>query len=91
MAHLARISDPSTSHLAASKAPRELHWDKITKALYEFGPMGVHGIALVADLDPAQVFRRMKELETYGVICLTGDKVNSPTRLEREWRLVEPC
>ena len=85
----ARRTDPSTSREAGQLAPSTYHYNKIIEALKSFGPMGVHGIALVSDLDPSQVFRRMKELEKFGVVCLTGERVPSPTRYEREWQLVE--
>jgi hypothetical protein len=85
----ARRNDPETSKEAGRHAPTTKHYDSILEALNQFGPMGCHGIALVTELDPAQVFRRMSELQKIGAVCLTGDKVSSPSsRAEREWEAV---
>ena len=85
----ARKNDPETSKEAGRGAPTAKHFEAILGALNEFGPLGVHGIATVADLDPSQVFRRMTELERMGFVRLTGYKVSSPScRSEREWEVV---
>ena len=85
----ARKNDPETSKEAGRSAPTAKHYEAILEALNEFGPMGCHNIALVTELDPSQVFRRMSELQKIGAVCLTGDKVSSPAgRAEREWEAV---
>jgi len=86
--HLARTSDPATSHAAAAAA-RELqsqHHSEILAALQRFGPLGASGIASRCCLDAHQVGKRLHELEKAGRIALTGETVKSTAgRKEREW------
>jgi predicted transcriptional regulator len=50
--------------------------------------LGKDGIATHTGLDGNQVARRLKELETLGLIGLTGKTVASKSkRQEREWRV----
>jgi predicted transcriptional regulator len=86
-----RSSDPLTSFMAADSA-KELankHGSLIVACLVQHGPMGKDGIATHTGLDGNQVARRLKELETLGLIGLTGKTVASKSkRQEREWRIL---
>ena len=86
-----RKSDPLTSFVAADSA-KELakkHGSLIVACLVQHGPLGKDGIATHTGLDGNQVARRLKELETLGLICLTGKTVASKSkRQEREWRIM---
>ena len=86
-----RKSDPLTSYVAADSA-KELakkHGSLIVACLVQHGPQGKDGIATHTGLDGNQVARRLKELETLGLIELTGKTVASKSgRAEREWRFV---
>jgi predicted ArsR family transcriptional regulator len=87
----ARADNPITSFEAADevKSFEKLHYFKIMEVLREFGPMGKDGIAYMANLEPAQVSKRLAEMEREGWIELTGKKVKSKSgRAEREWRLL---
>jgi predicted transcriptional regulator len=85
-----RSSDPLTSFQAADSA-KELankHGSLIVACLVQHGPLGKDGIATHTGLDGNQVARRLKELETLGLIGLTGKTVASKSkRQEREWRV----
>ena len=80
-----------TSFVAADSA-KELankHGSLIVACLVQHGPLGKDGIATHTGLDGNQVARRLKELETLGLIGLTGKTVASKSgRAEREWRFV---
>ena len=83
-----RDADPLTSAQAADQAGKlsVLHGELIVQALVAYGPMGKDQIAEVTYLDGNQVARRMKELETLGLVQLTGRTVkNKSGRQEREW------
>lgn len=86
-----RKSDPLTSFVAADNA-KELakkHGSLIVACLVQHGPQGKDGIAAHTGLDGNQVARRLKELETLGLIGLTGKTVASKSkRQEREWRIL---
>ena len=86
-----RKSDPLTSFVAADNA-KELakkHGSIIVQCLVQHGPLGKDGIATHTGLDGNQVARRLKELETLGLIGLTGKTVASKSkRQEREWRVL---
>ena len=86
-----RKSDPLTSFEAADNA-KELakkHGLQIVACLVQHGPLGKDGIATHTGLDGNQVARRLKELETLGLIGLTGKTVKSQSiRQEREWRIL---
>ena len=85
-----RKSDPLPSFVAADSA-KELakkHGSLIVACLVQHGPQGKDGIATHTGLDGNQVARRLKELETLGLIGLTGKTVASKSkRQEREWRV----
>lgn len=86
----ARVSDPITSHLAASQA-KELaarHHRLIVDVLSQHGPLGKDGIAArLRGLDGVAVCRRLAELSRGGKIVPTGSTVRSTAgRAEREWR-----
>ena len=80
-----------TSFVAADSA-KELankHGSLIVACLVQHGPLGKDGIATHTGLDGNQVARRLKELETLGLIGLTGKTVASKSkRQEREWRIL---
>jgi predicted ArsR family transcriptional regulator len=83
-----RNTDPNTSAEAADKAGNLSiqHGEIIVQALVAYGPMGKDQIAEVTYLDGNQVARRMKELQTLGLVELTGRTVkNKSGRQEREW------
>lgn len=83
-----RNSDPMTSAQAADQAKTisAQHGELIVQSLVAYGPMGKDQIADVTYLDGNQIARRMKELETLGLVQLTGRTVKSKSgRQEREW------
>ena len=83
-----RNADPMTSAEAADNATNfaPQHAEIIVQALVAYGPMGKDQIAEVTYLSGNQVARRMKELETMGLVQLTGRTVkNNSGRQEREW------
>jgi hypothetical protein len=83
-----RDADPLTSAQAADQAGKlsVMHGELIVQALVAYGPMGKDQIAEVTYLDGNQVARRMKELQTLGMVELTGRTVkNKSGRQEREW------
>jgi len=85
----ARRTDPVTSRIAAGKAGRLRadHKRKIVEAL-KISPAGSSLIAERVGLITYQVCKRTGELETDGLIELTGRRVMSASNsLEREWRL----
>ena len=84
----ARLTDPITSFQAADsiKDIANQHMDIIVKCLKEHGPLGKDGIAKQTGLQPTQVSRRLKEMQTLNLIELTGKQVISNSgRKEREW------
>lgn len=86
----ARRTDPETSHQAAEKADTlaEKHAQIICNTLADHGPLGKDGIAAKSSLRPDQVWRRLSELEKWGMIEQTGNTVKSMAgRQEREWML----
>ena len=88
---LARNSDPMTSHAAADAcaAIRKSDEAAILAALHKHGPMGKDGIGLCCHRDGVAVARRMKALETNGMVRRTGRTVMSNTgRAETEWAAV---
>ena len=85
----ARATDAITSFQAADsiKDVAKMHNEVIVAGLQRFGPMGKDKIAISTGLQPNQVSRRLSELETMGLIELTGKQVKSNSgRNEREWR-----
>jgi hypothetical protein len=90
---LARRSDPSTSHAAATQVNQFAirHYSDILYALQTYGPRGKDGIALLTGLDSSQVSRRMPELAKLGCVELTGRLTKSKSgRSEREWKFISP-
>jgi len=85
----ARANDPITSFKAAALVEdmSKQHHDLIVAALKNIGPLGKDGISKFTGLEPNQVARRLKELQTLDRIELTGNQVKSNSgRAEREWR-----
>jgi len=85
----ARAADPITSFKAAALVEdmSKQHHDLIVAALKNIGPLGKDGISKFTGLEPNQVARRLKELQTLDRIELTGNQVKSNSgRAEREWR-----
>lgn len=86
----ARTRDPATSHAAALKfTGTACHFQAIYDTLRLYGPAGKDRIAALAQLEPAQVARRLPEMLTLGLVELTGRTVQSRSgRQEREWTFV---
>ena len=85
----ARAMDPITSHQAAEsiKKTAPQHMQLIHDALHEHGPMGKDRIALILNMNPNQVSRRLPEMEKMKLVELTGYTVESFSgRQEREWK-----
>ena len=93
MTALARNTDPSTSHTAASMAKKLIkhHRELIVDVLVLYGPKGCDGIAwVVGGMSGHQVGKRMNELLKAGRVELTGRTVTSFSgRPQREWRAVK--
>ena len=87
--HLARNTDPITSHMAAAKATFvNRHHQIILAVLKQCGPNGKDGISLLCALDKIQISRRLPELESLGLVEQTGSLVRSTSgRWEREWKI----
>jgi predicted ArsR family transcriptional regulator len=86
-----RANDAITSFKAAASATDLAiqHQEVIVACLKRFGPLGKDGIAKHTGLQSNQVARRLKELQTLGLIQLTGNEVLSESkRKEREWAFV---
>lgn len=87
--HLARATDPDTSHEAAALAVQFITRQQalIVDAL-KAGPAGKDEIARRARLAGVAVARRLPDLQSLGVVVTTGNKVLSDSgRSEREWAL----
>ena len=85
----ARKLDPTTSQQAAQAISQvaPIHLQRIHECLHEHGPMGKDSIAMALDMNPNQVSRRLPELQSMGLVVLTGKTVKSNSgRQEREWR-----
>jgi predicted ArsR family transcriptional regulator len=67
--HLARKTDPVTSHMAAKQVVlfSDTHRGMIHAALKAYGPMHVDQIAFVTDLPSQAVNKRLPELQRLGV------------------------
>ena len=94
MTALARNSDPSTSHTAASMAKRLIkhHHERILLALDWLGYGGCDAIGYWCGnrMSGHQVGKRMNELLKAGRVELTGRTVTSFSgRPQREWRAVK--
>lgn len=87
----ARNTDPVTSHAAADAVDfAGAHYKAIYEALLLAGPSGKDRIANWANLDRAQVARRLEEMRRIGIVVLTGELVMSRSnRFEREWQAVK--
>jgi predicted transcriptional regulator len=86
----ARSSDPSTSFAAAASITKMVsrHHQIILDCLTQYGPMGKDLIASYTQLGGNQIARRLKEMNTLGLIALTDRMVKSNSgRSEREWRI----
>ena len=88
----ARGKDPETSK-AAARAAVELaaqHNESILECLRHWGKLGKDGIASRTRLTGVQVARRLPELQSLGLVRLTGKRVASTAgRSEREWEAVD--
>jgi predicted ArsR family transcriptional regulator len=88
---LARRTDPSTSHEAASRV-REFsasHQQLILSALRRFTKAGAEQIAAATKLDAYSVRKRTSELCKAGLIRATGDtRTTASGRHERVWEAV---
>jgi predicted transcriptional regulator len=86
-----RSSDPVTSFEAADaiKPVASKHYAIILDCLQEHGALGKDGISNLTNLDSNQVSRRLREMQTTGLIYLTGRTVISNSgRQEREWDVI---
>lgn len=87
--HRARKLDPTTSQEAAQSIQQTapIHMQRIHECLHEHGPMGKDSIAIALDMNPNQVSRRLPEMQSMGLVTLTGKTVKSNSgRQEREWK-----
>ena len=88
---LCRASDPITSFEAADGARlfRRSQEKRIVAILTTFGALGVDDIALMCDLEPHAVGKRVTKLGRDGLIELTGEYVTSRSgHRQRQWRIV---
>ncbi len=89
--HLARSTDPMTSHKAAQAAqkfaPRQ--HARIQEALEMIGqPAGAHEIAEISGLTQVQVCKRLPEMQRAGLVAPTGEiRPTGWGGSERLWRL----
>ena len=80
----ARSTDPVTSFEAIVKPER--HFQMIVDCLKTHGPLGKDGIANLTGLESVAISRRLPELQTMGLVKLTGKTIKSSKgRNEREW------
>lgn len=89
--HLARITDPETSHEAAERVKEFAagHIATILKCLQDHGPLSPDQIATKCSLDKFQVCRRLPEGQRAGLFEPTGDtRLSVSGRRERIWRAV---
>ena len=87
---LCRASDPITSFEAAESAQefQHTHEELIMNSLTFIGRMCVDDIALMCDLQPHAVGKRIAKLEREGRIVWTGKYVKSnSSHRQREWRV----
>jgi len=82
----ARSDDPVTSFEAAEQVKPEKHFQMILECLKTHGPLGKDGIANLTGLESVAISRRLPELQTMGLVKLTGKTIKSSKgRNEREW------
>ena len=82
----ARSDDPITSFEAADQVKPEKHYQIILECLKTHGPLGKDGIAQLTGLESVAISRRLPELQTMGLVKLTGKTTKSAKgRNEREW------
>ena len=82
----ARSDDPITSFEAADQVKPEKHFRMIVDCLKTHGPLGKDGIANLTGLESVAISRRLPELQTMGLVKLTGKTIKSSKgRNEREW------
>jgi predicted ArsR family transcriptional regulator len=89
MSHLARNTDPITSHLAAARVHEfgKSHIDKIVAALILWGPMTADEIAERSGLDKYQVCRRLPEAEKQNLVRATDAvRKTGSGRSARVWK-----
>jgi predicted ArsR family transcriptional regulator len=89
--HLARKTDPSTSHEAAARVKEfgKSQQQLILSALRRFTKAGAEQIAAATKLDAYQVRKRTSELSRDGLIRVTGDtRKTASGRPERVWEAV---
>lgn len=88
--HLARRSDPSTSHLAGQRVLEfsDRHQRMILDALAYQRKLGAEEIASATGLEPYAVRKRLPELERAGLVSTTGKTRRTTSgRQERIWEL----
>ena len=82
----ARSTDPVTSFEAAEQVKPEKHFQIILECLRKYGPLGKDGISQLTGLESVAISRRLPELQTMGLVKLTGKTIKSSKgRNEREW------
>lgn len=86
---LARGSDPSTSHAAAAQlTSAHAHRIRILETLEQIGTGTFEQIAEAAHLRDSQVWRRLSDLHSAGLVTPTGDeRIGRSGRNQRIWRL----
>ena len=82
----ARSTDPVTSFEAAEQVKPDKHFQIIYECLRKHGPLGKDGISQLTGLESVAISRRLPELQTMGLVKLTGKTIKSSKgRNEREW------
>lgn len=86
----ARRDDLITSHLAATsmQGSAKAIAQRVLAVLIETGPGTFYEVAVRANLDPAQVWKRMSDLKNWGCIEASGQTRKGPSgRQQTVWRV----
>lgn len=85
----ARRTDPATSHKAAATVGKFAgeHHRRIMAAIDPFDGSTVYELAEIAELNAHAIGKRMKELETKGLVYTEGERSGPSGRMCRVWYL----
>jgi predicted ArsR family transcriptional regulator len=90
--HLARKTDPVTSHLAAARVREftESHRQMILRCLDDHGPCTVDEIAALTGMESQAVNKRLPELQRFGVAYPVEGllRPSDSGRMARVWGVV---